>query len=141
MPPQNQSADGSPSESIGPPIDSKPWIDKVLADKILAHPHPDAQKQYDHVEDFLEEYRESLDEDQLSAIKDEMVRCLREKERSRKNANHEHRLNAIAKYNATNRAVSSRATNRVISIDPTLPTTQQSKIGELCKRLPPDVRI
>ena len=72
---QNQSTDGSPSESIGAPIDSKPWIDKHL-DKLLAHPHEDACVQYEHVEDFFGEYEESLDDDQVSAINDEMVRCL-----------------------------------------------------------------
>ena len=95
------------------------WIDQLLT-----RPDTDADTQLSHVQFFFDEYEEELDEDQVTAIKNEMVRCLREKEQSRTNAIHEYRINAIAKYNAANRAV------------PSLPTTQHSNVAVCAKCSP-----
>ena len=133
QPPQNQEVDGTPSNSIGAEINSKAWIDKHL-DKLLGHPHKDAGIQYNHIEYFFREYSESLDKDQVSAIRDKLLRCIREKEQSRW-------ANVIAKYDATIGAgPCDPVTNTAISLDPTLPTTQQNKRGELCAKFPRNVQ-
>ena len=129
MPPsQNRSADGTPSDSIGEDVNSqKPNVNEIL-DQMLAHPQTDPGVQIDHIEFFVGNFGESLNEVQTRAINEEYTRCLREQEQSRRDANREHRLNAIARYNAAIKAV---------TFDSTLPTTQQSKRGELCKQFPP----
>ena len=132
MPPsQNQLADGTPPDSIGEDVNSQqPNINKIL-NQILAHPQTDPGVQIDHINFFVGNYGESLNEDQTRAINEKYVGCRREQEKSRRDANCEYRLNAIAQYNAAIKAV---------TFDSTLPATQQSKRGELCKQFPPDVR-
>ena len=137
QPPQNQEVNGTPPNSIGVEINSKAWIDEHL-DKLLGQSsRTDADIQYKNVENFFCKYSESLDNDQIEWIRDELEDLLsriREKEQSR-------RATVIKNYNATIRAgPCDPATNQAISFDPTLPTTQQSKRGELCKTFPSDVQ-
>ena len=80
---------------------------------------------------LIGEYGELLNEERTRAINVEYTRCLRQQNKSRRDANSEHRLKAIAQYNAA---------LKTVTFDPTLPTTQQSKRGELCKQFPPDVQ-
>jgi len=79
MPPsQNRSADGTPSDRIGKDVNSQqPNITEIL-DQMLAHPQTDPGVQIDHIEFFVGNYGESLNEDQTRAINEEYVRCLRE---------------------------------------------------------------
>ena len=88
MPPsQNHSADAAPSDSIGEDINSQqPNINKIL-DQMLAHPQTDPGVQKDHIIFFVGNYGESLNEDQTRAINEEYVRCRREQEKSRRDAN------------------------------------------------------
>ena len=134
-PPQNRSADGTPSDSIDEDEDNRQVdIDNVWADAfepLLAHPMADPGKQIMNLKFLIGEYGELLNEDRTRAINVEYKRCLRQQDKSRRDANREHRLNAIAQYNAA---------LKTVTFDPTLPTTQQSKRGELCKQFPPDVQ-
>ena len=136
MPPsQNRSADGTPLDSIDKDEDNRQVdIDNVWADAfepLLAHPMEDPGKQIMNLKFLIGEYGKLLNEDRTRAINVEYKRCRRQQDKSRRDANREHRLNAIAQYNAA---------LKTVTFDPTLPTTQQSKRGELCKQFPPDVQ-
>ena len=86
----------------GAPSDGDQERDQWM-DQLLTRPATDANTQLSHVQFFFNKYEEELDEDQVTAIKDEMlrclrkldkdpdemVRCLREKEQSRTNAIHD----------------------------------------------------
>ena len=81
MPPsQNRSADGTPSDSIGEDVNSQqPNVNEIL-DQMLAHPQTDPGVQIDHIEFFVGNFGESLNEVQTRAINEEYTRCLREQD-------------------------------------------------------------
>ena len=120
MPPsQNRSADGTPSERIGEDENSRQQeIDNVWTDAfepLLAHPMEDPGLQIMNLKFLIGEYGELLNEDQTRTINVEYKRCLRQQDKSRRDANRKHRLNTIAQYNAA---------YKTVTFDPTLPTTQ-----------------
>ena len=59
---QNRSADGTPSDRIGEDVNSQqPDITEIL-DQMLAHPQTDPGVQIDHIEFFVGNFGESLNE-------------------------------------------------------------------------------